>query len=160
MPSANSGASSPSAIDTSFVPRISTSTYNDVNTAAELAQLPAGTVIDLGQSRESRSGTVIPLRGLQSDAQFPIIITFAADGSLDRIYHSGGREFTPSGTVHLLIGKIDKLVSADPQETNLKELTNLWVSIRQQTGLVTTANVSKDGDGLKFAKQGRSAGGL
>ena len=126
-----------------------------IKTAAEPAQLPAGTVIDLGQSRESRSGSVRPLPGLRSESQFPIIITFAADGSLDRIYHSGGLQVRPQGSVHLLIGKLE-LLGAE----NLQELSNLWVSVGRQTGLVTTSKISKGGNGLRFADEKQTAGGL
>ena len=126
-----------------------------IKTAAEPAQLPAGTVIDLGQSLEGSGSSAARLRGVESDSRFPIILTFAADGSLDRIYHSGGLQVRPQGSVHLLIGKLE-LLGGD----NLQELSNLWVSVGRQTGLVTTSKISKGGNGLRFADEKQTAGGL
>lgn len=131
-----------------------------IKTAAEPAQLPAGTVIDLGQSREGSGRFAGPLRGVGSDSRFPIILTFAADGSLDRIYHSGGLQVRPQGSVHLLIGKLELLDAVDPEKSNRRELSNLWVSVGRQTGLVTTSKMSKGGNGLRFADEKQTAGGL
>ena len=127
-----------------------------IKTAAEPAQLPAGTVIDLVQSKEGNQS----LRGLMSESKHPIILTFGPGGSLDRIYHSGGRQVKPQGAVYLLIGKLDKLGSGMTPNTNIEELTNLWVSIGRQTGLVTTSKMSKGDQGLKFARDSQSTGGL
>jgi prepilin-type N-terminal cleavage/methylation domain-containing protein len=126
-----------------------------VKTAAEPAQLPAGTVIDLGESWEGTGGMARRLRGLGSTAEFPIILTFASDGSLERIYHSGGQQVQPRGSLHLLIGKIDKL---GPE--NIQELTNLWVSIGRQTGLVITSKMGTVNQERKYADDRQSTGGL
>ncbi|MCH8923105.1 MAG: prepilin-type N-terminal cleavage/methylation domain-containing protein [Planctomycetes bacterium] len=135
-----------------------------IKTAAEPAQLPAGTVIDLRQSWEGSGIQATRLGGLMSDSKFPIIVTFSRNGSLDFIYYHDGRTFKghkPRGAVFLLIGKLDKLGSdANPAGTNVQELTNLWVSIGRQTGLVTTSKMSKGDQGLKFARDSQSTGGL
>jgi len=94
--------------------------------------IPEPLAIDIGYSGIGRNGEFSP-----SDSQ-PIIIAFAPNGSIDRVYgkdKAGGvleRE-GPMGAVHLLIGWADKIGTE-----NLGDGGNRWVSIGHTTGRITT----------------------
>lgn len=79
----------------------------------------------------------------------PIVIMFSPTGGIDTIRAHGVR-FSPTSTVHLLIGSTDKVNPSNPlaSDANLRELSNLWISINHRTGKIATAeNASTQGAG-------------
>jgi type II secretory pathway pseudopilin PulG len=123
-------------------------------------ELPKGAVIDLSAS------------GLGVDNQFsyatnsrPIRLVFAPSGRLMRITYARSAvpllpDFTPTFTVHLLVGNLENLGIL-----NLSDPTTLWVSIGQHSGRVTTAeNGGTPSDytletAREFAQSGAAMGG-
>lgn len=107
--------------------------------------LPAAVCIDLGNSGMGQSGT------FTTTGQQPIILLFQPDGTFSTIYQDGSP--TPvNSSVHLLIGSISK-VGAE----NRADMTNRWVSIGRQTGLVTVVENGPDtnGDGSSTLAESR-----
>ena len=77
-----------------------------------------------------------------------IVITFSPGGKVGYVYYGGDAlgqnvlRVRPIGSVHLLVGHIDQLASANPpnpSELNLADASNLWVSIAGQSGRITTS---------------------
>ena len=95
----------------------------------------------------------------------PIIISFAPNGAIDRVYAvvppDNSNEVVdpnvtrraiphqPTGAVHLMVGWGDQL-----GEDNLKDFTPRWVSIGPNTGRIITAENGGIEDPLVFAEQG------
>jgi prepilin-type N-terminal cleavage/methylation domain-containing protein len=103
-------------------------------------QLPTGTVIDLTSSGIGQSGTE-----MAATTTLPPIIMFHPSGSVDRLLNVS---FTAPGTIHLLVGRVDKVPTLEPDTTkqNLTDPTASWVSIGYLTGTVTTAENVVPGD--------------
>lgn len=129
---------------------------------AEPLTLPAAAVIDLEASGIDPHGPATSFAPTSADDQSPIYIMFSPNGAVDRVYSS-----TLSGPVvnpiFLLVGKSEKIPAADvPDEENWRDLSNLWVTLNPQTGLVTTAEVvpADDPSGSRQeARKNRSMGG-
>ena len=129
-----------------------------VKSAAAPLQLPAGAVIDLqwsGVGEELFSGSAVT-------------IMFSPNGALDRIYSTNEDVAGPVvKPIFLLIGKREK-VPATVGSENYRDLTNLWVTLNPQTGLVTTTEVAAADstnsvddlhEAREFARQAQSMGG-
>lgn len=102
-------------------------------------QLPTGTVIDLTQSGIGLTGNEM------AASTMPPIIMFHPSGAVDRLLNVS---FTVPGTIHLLVGRVDKVSTLEPDTTkqNLTDPTAAWISIGHLTGTVTTAENVVPGD--------------
>ncbi len=144
-------------------------------------QLGGGVVIDLEYSG-------IGATGQQFDANLtnnltptppilngdPVLIMFDGNGALSRIYGTAvlgstspvtyfrpGAGTAPTGTVHLLVGRFEQ-TGTTGEITNLQDAKNVWVSIGDRTGTVTSAeNLAATGIGAsrELARSGQSIGG-
>lgn len=103
-------------------------------TAAHPFQLPNAMVVDLESSGTSG---IASLRGLG-----PITVLFTPTGALHSIYYyQNNRAVSASFTspLYLLVGKIENLEAGKP--ANFQDLTNFWVTIHPQTGLITSTPI-------------------
>jgi hypothetical protein len=105
-------------------------------TSAAPLDLPAPAVIDLVMSGIGPTGTGDPYflspqpPGNPLD---PVIIMFSPSGRVDYVY-VGGLSDRPLASIFLLIGRADKLGLQ-----NLQEMSSLWVTVGNRTGLVTSS---------------------
>jgi len=86
----------------------------------------------------------------------PIIITFTPGGQVGYVY-DGNSPSRPTASIHLLVGRIDKVGGE-----NTADLSNRWVSIGIQSGLVTTAENAGNAEGSnprKHALEKQTTGG-
>jgi hypothetical protein len=113
-----------------------------LKSAATPLQLPASTVIDMGAS------------GPDGGAAFganDVAILFNSDGSVYG-YSIGGAPLLPAvQPIFLLLGKRERVGNTYTAgnndvntQSNDQDLTNLWVVINPQTGLVTSGEVGAD----------------
>jgi len=120
--------------------------------AAAPLQLPMGMAVDLDYS-----GTDAASFG--SGNNLPVYILFSANGSLDRVQY-GGSSTSVVDPIYLLVGRGDKVGEAtDP---NWADLSNFWVTLNPQTGMVTTAPVAQAANvsaSREFARNAYSMGG-
>lgn len=144
-------------------------------------QLAGGVVIDLEYSGIGSTGqqfnagltnittTTPPV--LNDD---PILIMFDGNGTLSRIYGSAvltstspvtyavpGAGTAPTGTVHLLLGRFEQTGTA-AETKNIQDPKNVWISIGDRTGAVTSAPnlvATSIGDSRELARSGQSVGG-
>ncbi|MDA1054178.1 MAG: hypothetical protein O3C40_27340 [Planctomycetota bacterium] len=105
----------------------------------------------------------------------PILIMFNGSGALSRIYGSAilvstspatyaipGNGVAPTGTVHLLVGRFEQ-TGALAEVTNLQDPKNVWISIGDRTGTVTSAanlTASSVAEARELARSGQSMGGI
>jgi hypothetical protein len=116
-----------------------------IKSGATPLQLPATTVIDLDYSGlGSGNGTVVPF-GNSANVE----ILFAPNGSVLKAIYSTNASGVITQPLFLLVGKRERvnipfvLNNTDPSTmANCQDLTNLWVVINPQTGLVTTGEVA------------------
>jgi prepilin-type N-terminal cleavage/methylation domain-containing protein len=102
-------------------------------------QLSGNIVVDMTKSGIGASGTEFNQQGNKR-----VIIMFSPSGHVDRVYFNEKSSEIPMGPVHILIGRNEKVGDGG----NLQDRMNLWVSIGNQSGLVTTAPiVTSDGGG-------------
>jgi len=121
--------------------------------------LPTGAVIDL-----QFSGTE-SLRFHSSDTN-PIVIMFAPNGSAEWIYcrwtsGSYGRYPMTSGQLYLLVGQRERIGSTRDMY-NWQELSNLWVTLSPQSGLVVAkenTSGSSYTEARTYAKTTQGVGG-
>ncbi len=107
-------------------------------------QLPNGIAIDLSVSGMGDTGKFIT--GTE-----PIILMFNANGGLDKMYGAANASPIPAtDTVHLLIGRNENI-----GQDNLDNLGNIWVSIGNQTGMVSTVENSADPAGTTKVQYAR-----
>lgn len=129
-------------------------------TASPSLQLPESVAVDLQWSGASPGFGFVNPPG-------PTIL-FSPAGRLEALY-DGAAGAPTLGTIYLLIGKREKLVSSipstglsqlgdpAPKEANVyynyQDLTNLWVTVGPQTGLIAVGEntrwLDKDGDGAR-----------
>ena len=106
--------------------------------AAKPLQLPRGMVIDLAASG-SGGAAQFAASDPSSDVS-PVILMFSPSGAIERACFQdfAGRVTSP---VFLMVGKWMRTVDPAPEDglANWEDLTNLWVAIGPQTGLVTVA---------------------
>jgi len=114
-----------------------------VKSGAATYQLPEGAVIDLSSSgvydNEFLAGTV---------ERQPVYIMFGPSGGLSQIYLRpiGGstmQTYPVTSSVFLLIGEPDKVLPP-ASIANWQQLSNLWVSINAQTGLIQSNETAGD----------------
>ena len=165
-----------------------------VKSHATPLQLPAGTVLDLdwsgfGNTSFSPIDFDTNTPGIQD---WPVTVMFSPNGALYQVFHSymytdpttnvTTPKYGPTNVtepIYLLIGKRERCLGpgVPPQDGryNWQDLTNLWVTINPQTGLVTTAEVAMARDpatdqevtnpvkgvplSRTFARQAQSMGG-
>lgn len=136
-----------------------------VRSATAALQLPRGACIDVSNSGIGQSHTFpqAPTGMTDPTQTMPITIMFSPTGGIGQLY-IGQTPVTPTSSVHLLIGKYDKLGSE-----NLADQENRWISIHYRTGRVTTEANAANPDGSpattvdqarRFALQGKGMGGL
>jgi prepilin-type N-terminal cleavage/methylation domain-containing protein len=115
-----------------------------IKSAAEALQLPTSTVVDLDFSGMSNQ--------LGSRSQ-DLTVMFSSTGAVDSVYY-GSTPSPVTDPIYILIGKRPRVATFTPvgqvppttkletQFTNLEDLTNLWVTINTQTGLINTEPVA------------------
>jgi type II secretory pathway pseudopilin PulG len=119
-----------------------------VKSAARTLPLPAGAVVDLDGSGVDTATQMFSAGGGD------VAIVFAPNGAVDRVY-AGGASSAVTQPIFLLVGKRERMPlqtpvpgtaasNSDDQATwpNWRDLTNLWVMINPQTGLVSTGENS------------------
>jgi len=119
-------------------------------TAAAPLELPPSSSIDLSLSGVGSAGTEL------AAGTTPVIILFNPSGYVDRIISSGytGR---PAGTVHFLVGRSDQIAGL-----NLSDLSNIWVSVGHQSGLIVSTASAGGADvasARQIARSAQSIGG-
>ncbi len=134
-----------------------------VRTIAQPLTLPVETTVDLGCSGTDQNATLF------DSGQDDVIIMFSPNGSVGRYYWDvdGVNDDTDATEpIYLLIGwrdlieNVSKPVipSADIDEEeigNWRNLSNLWIALSPQTGLITTAELaSPDQTYQKIEKDG------
>jgi hypothetical protein len=111
-------------------------------------QLTGNVVVDL-----TMSGTGATGREFAQAKSKQLVILFSPAGHIDRVYTSDQASFIPTSPVHLLLGRNEKV----PDGTNLQDPLNLWVSVGNQSGLVTTSHIDLgeggNGGDLKTARK-------
>jgi prepilin-type N-terminal cleavage/methylation domain-containing protein len=139
-------------------------------------QLPAGTVVDLQFSGTDNPAVIPQLGWAGTDATIsgalePVIVMFSPNGSVDRvIYYEPNaspppdyvrRELHLTEPIFLLVGRREN-VGVAAEQPNWQDLTNRWVTLSPETGLVTTAEVASEASldaSREFARQGQNMGG-
>lgn len=103
--------------------------------------LPADAVIDL-----SVSGVGVGTEANAFAAALPgspVVIMFTPNGTMGVVYVNHVA-YPPTAAVHLLIGRRAKAIDpisgavANPEQSNLADPANLWLTINHRTGAVTT----------------------
>jgi len=119
-----------------------------VPSAAAPLQLPAGAVIDLVASGTDSLPNLPPAGAAD---RTPVVVMFSPTGSVDRVYY-GGLGFRVTEPIFLLVGKWGRMplavgggASAEDGLLNYQDITNLWVALTPQTGLVTVAQPFANG---------------
>lgn len=113
--------------------------------AAPMA-LPQGAVVDLSDSGFGADGVQFHKNG-------DVTIMFSPTGAVDTV----NGEY-PTGPIHLLIGRWDQ-IDAVRDDADLESLPNyadgrnFWVTVNEQTGLISTAEVSPGREGLKHSRE-------
>jgi len=129
-------------------------------------ELPSGIVVDLSVSglgiagnqftpADSNDNNTFTPSTLNPPDDTDVIIMFSPDGSVDKVYFgtfsSQGQirpkltQFSPTGAIYLLIGRIDQVLpanlfaNASKSKSNLRDQAAIWVSIGHRTGKVTSA---------------------
>jgi len=126
-----------------------------VKSAAISYQLPVGTVVDLGVSGIDQGSYFAPLN---SDDRSPVVLLFAPNGSIDRVWcHQGMTAGGPNGalstiwrstratsSVQFMVGRREGVgLTVEAAEgpdvvPNWFDLENFWISVNSQTGAVAT----------------------
>jgi len=136
-----------------------------VRTSVAPLQLPRGTAIDLCFSGATPPALFRPIRSRWWPLYFdvsPVTIVFSPNGAVDRLYSPRSGACRLTEPIYLLVGKRTRVpmeldpntgdpvldangkpvVPAEDGLTNVEDLTNFWIAIRPQTGLVTTTEVA------------------
>ena len=139
-------------------------------TMANPLQLPSTTVIDLRDSGTDDAPQWLKSSGPGDEE---IIIMFSPNGSVHRVY-LGGQPIAVTQPIYLLVGRREQMLiqqpgnpGTDPDELllNYQILSNLWVTLNPQTGLVTctqmaTTTAQDDVAGARrYAREAQSMGG-
>jgi Tfp pilus assembly protein FimT len=113
-------------------------------------ELPATTAVDLRYSGIGQSGTEF------SAASTKLLILFQPGGAAQSFFIDNGAALKPTGTMHFLVGRIEK-TGADPMaDSNLADPTSLWVSVGAATGVVVTSENTPDSSDLGNVAKARS----
>jgi prepilin-type N-terminal cleavage/methylation domain-containing protein len=111
-------------------------------------QLSGNVVVDMSKSGVGATGVEFNAQGSKR-----VVVMFSPSGHVDRIYLNEESSEIPTGPIHILLGRAEKVSDS----TNLQDPMNLWVTIGNQSGLVTTTpiDISTDGGGsVKAAREG------
>lgn len=117
--------------------------------AVNTLTLPGDTVVDLTASGVGLAGDANGFNGATVGGR--VIIMFAPSGKTGAVYVDN-TEFNIGASIYLLIGRRAKVLSpinpsgppdilpdaADPEKSNLADPANLWVTINNRTGAITT----------------------
>jgi prepilin-type N-terminal cleavage/methylation domain-containing protein len=109
-------------------------------------ELSAGTCIDIEYSGFGPTGTQF------GAANNRLVLLFEPGGSVKSVSLDGGLGAAPLGTLHFLIGRVEKVaqdVSGVPitaDNSNLGDPNNFWVSVGRLNGSITTSNNYPDVD--------------
>jgi prepilin-type N-terminal cleavage/methylation domain-containing protein len=122
--------------------------------------LPRGTAIDLslsGEPLKDSMGKFTRMSFAGTTSAMPVVVMFTPSGRVDRLYYDD----TPQavlGTLHFLVGRIEKIPSSPIATTNYYAATenlydgeSLWVSIGHRSGTITTVenNISDPVNGQR-----------
>ncbi len=115
-----------------------------IKTPDSPAVLPDGACIDLTYSGVDQYGSGVTGASFSpgSATDFsPVVVTFGANGSLDRVFAFNGELTLPLTGVYFLVGKIEKsaAITSDPKQANYLDMESRWVFVSRQSGLPTTA---------------------
>jgi prepilin-type N-terminal cleavage/methylation domain-containing protein len=109
-------------------------------------QLSGNVVIDLTKSGIGSTGVDFAQQGSKR-----VIIMFSPSGHVDRVYKNDSNSEIPASPIHILLGRNEKVASGE----NLQDRLNLWVSIGNQSGLVTTSPILTSEGGGGSVKDAR-----
>jgi type II secretory pathway pseudopilin PulG len=121
---------------------------------AQPLQLPTSTVVDLAPSGIDGAATPFdtfdPSTG-NANYGHDVAIVFSPNGSIYGAYYVGRSSTSVTQPIFFLLGKRERIpppayVATDPTTwANWQDLTNLWVVVNPQTGLVTSGEVAVGG---------------
>ena len=115
-------------------------------------ELTGGTAIDMSYSGMGRDGAEFNL------ATSRIVVMFMPSGAIDGVIGDSNDPVPPTGTIHFLVGRVDKIGDPlnannnytydmfDAEQSNLADPLSLWVSIGRLNGSVTTSENYPDVD--------------
>jgi type II secretory pathway pseudopilin PulG len=126
--------------------------------AASALQLPSPAAIDLTWSGfDQEASNPVPTWGVYDNN--PVIIMFAPNGSVDKVYVTSSSGFSwvrVTSAVYLLVGRRDEVdnpantaaappwsypgAAATDAACNVYDLTSLWVSVNASTGLIVVTD--------------------
>jgi len=104
--------------------------------------LPRNVVIDLEASGMGMA-TLADCFAYDGTNTDPVVIIFSPTGAVNGIVYSGTTR-TALDPVYLLVGSWDRMNKPEDGLANWQDLTNLWVALTPQTGMVTVSNVYAD----------------
>lgn len=123
-------------------------------------QLTGGSCVDLGLSGFGAAGQQFGASST-SDNNY-VEILFGPDGSITRVAYGGSTGTPPSGSVFLMIGRMEQL-GVVAERTNLQDATASWIAVSERTGLITSAENDATGTDVAsariFARSSQSMGG-
>lgn len=107
--------------------------------AANSLTLPQNVVIDLSASGLGTVGqeSCFAFDGTNTD---PVAIIFSPTGSVGQVISSGQVRHVLA-PVYLLAGTWDRMNSPEDGLANYQDLTNMWIALAPQSGMVTVSNV-------------------
>ena len=114
-------------------------------------QLPGGVAVDLsvsGFNTNPTSGDFPSMFQVDPLGAESVIVTFASNGRLDRVYHFNStdvrpqRGVRPTQSLHFLVGRPGAFGAE-----NLADLNSIWVSVGYQTGMITSSENACVSDG-------------
>jgi len=113
--------------------------------------MPRGTIVDLQWSGLAN--------GQDFNNNFPVIVMFSPDGTVDRVYRNGGSALS-NDLIHFCVGEWERGISVGHEDTrnNINVASNFWVTINPRTGEVRTAEMNPDAgsnitNARKFARE-------
>jgi hypothetical protein len=129
-----------------------------VKSVASPLQLPSPACVDLTLSGVDPVGSIDQAAWRVSNN--PVTIMFAPNGSVDKIYTSVlspvtntivYNEVRATSAIYLLVGTRESVVDppyTNNANTNLSNISNLWVAINASTGLVVVTDMAASSAGV------------
>ena len=127
-------------------------------------ELASGTCIDvehsgMGPTGYNTPGTAASIDGGFGEANNRLVLLFSPSGGIDGIYLDS-TPLVPTGTIHFLVGKVEKVNlptgpntnhpsgfnAFDPATSNLADTNSLWVSVGRLNGSITTSENVPDAE--------------
>jgi type II secretory pathway pseudopilin PulG len=124
-----------------------------VRSSASSLQLPKGAVVDLNLSCMESGASEQYFTGINDD----LYIIFAANGAVEGYYLNGKQQVL--GPIFLLIGQTKLIDPVTGTDDNGADMSNFWVTINPQTGLISTNEMASGADPKKYARESQSMGG-